>query len=67
MEQKWVRPVFLFTVLAVWTVAMGTSLVRLQLPDPILWGVPTTLWLVMNPPALPSFKKKDTAEEKPGA
>jgi hypothetical protein len=50
--EAWVRNLFILTVLFVWTIAVGASLIKGQLPEPILWGVPTTLWLAMNPPVL---------------
>lgn len=65
METKWIKPVFLFTVLTVWTVGMSIQLARLSFPDPIFWGVPTSLWLAMYPPSLRAPAQK--ADEKSGA
>lgn len=58
----WVRNLFLLTVLLVWSVAVSTMLIRGTLPDPLIWSVPTTLWLAMNPPVPKSWRRSEDVD-----
>ena len=57
------KTVFLYVVLGIWGVTVLASLFTYlfrggPLPDPILLGIPTGVWLAVNPP-LPSTMREE--------
>jgi len=61
---------FLTTVLIVWAIVVGAATFKFlmadgDLPDPILLGIPTTVWLAVYPP-LPRALREAEAEHVSG-
>ncbi|HEX5543671.1 MAG TPA: hypothetical protein VFX60_19310 [Micromonospora sp.] len=52
MMPQWLRNLVMLVVLAAWLAVVIVTLIRGELPDPILLGVPGGLWLALNPPRI---------------
>lgn len=58
----WVKSLVMLVFLAVWSAVVLTELSRSRLPEPLLWGMPGGLWVLLNP----NFRKQpEPVEEKP--
>lgn len=58
-DQKYIKNAVMVTVLIIWALYMITYLFRTTDPDPILWGLPSGVWVLLNPPSVKIFKKAD--------
>lgn len=60
----WLKSATMIVALAGWAAVVAAYLLKGELPDPILLGVPGGLWLALHPPRPPWQRRAEQGEEE---